>query len=369
MTLSVSDGASVTRTVDDEFDLVELPDLASAREEWQELALRSGNVFATWEWASTWDAHFRSGRPLALHACRDREGKLVAILPLYLAARRPVHLLRLLGHGPADELGPVCAPGDVPAVAHVLPRLVAERPLGASAVVLERLSGAGGWRTLLEAPSISQESSPVLHVRGRSWAEFLASCSRNLREQAGRRERKLAREHSLSFRLTQDPDRLDADLSTLFALHALRWREHARAFSGAREAFHRDFARVALARGWLRLWIAEVDGAPAAAWYGFRFAGSDWYYNAGRDPAWDRYSLGFVLLTHTIRCTFVDGLHSYRFLLGPEEYKSRFADDDPGLDTLVLGHGLSRELVTGGAALVRRLRRLGLPRRLIRSLE
>ena len=80
----------------------------------------------------------------------------------------------------------------------------------------------------------------------------------------------------------------------------------------AAEAFHRDFAAVALERGWLRLWVIELDGRPAAAWYGFRFEGIDSYYQGGRDPALTRERLGLVLTIHTVREAIADGIEEYR---------------------------------------------------------
>ncbi len=35
-----------------------------------------------------------------------------------------------------------------------------------------------------------------------------------------------------------------------------------------------------------------------------------------------------------------DGADEYWFLRGPEPYKARFADQDPGLETMVVPHGL-----------------------------
>jgi CelD/BcsL family acetyltransferase involved in cellulose biosynthesis len=49
--------------------------------------------------------------------------------------------------------------------------------------------------------------------------------------------------------------------------------------------------------------------------------------------------VGFVLLCHTIRCAFQDGMREYRFGLGAESYKSRFAETDPGLDTVAIAAG------------------------------
>jgi CelD/BcsL family acetyltransferase involved in cellulose biosynthesis len=178
-----------------------------------------------------------------------------------------------------------------------------------------------------------------------------------LRAQVRRAERRLAREHELRFRLAEDPERLADDMETLFTLHDARWEPEggSGAFNLERRAFHRDFARAALRRGWLRLWLAEVDGRPAAAWYGFRYAGRDWYYQMGRDPAWDRFKVGFVLLSHTIRDAFEAGVSAYHFGLGPEPYKDRFASHDPRLETVVLGRRPVVAVATRAVEVVRRL--------------
>jgi CelD/BcsL family acetyltransferase involved in cellulose biosynthesis len=200
---------------------------------------------------------------------------------------------------------------------------------------------------------VHREESPTLLIGGRSFDEFLASRSKNFREQVRRRERKLRREHEVELRLT-DASRLEADLDTLFRLHAARWSEgESSALAGSRERFHRDFARRALERGWLRLWVLDADGAPRAAWYGFRFAQMDWYYQSGRDPEWERESVGFVLMSHTIRQAFDDGMTEYRLLRGGEEYKGRFASDDPGLETLAVPRSLRGRGAIAAAAAAR----------------
>jgi CelD/BcsL family acetyltransferase involved in cellulose biosynthesis len=84
----------------------------------------------------------------------------------------------------------------------------------------------------------------------------------------------------------------------------------------------------------------EVDGRPAAAWYGVRFGGVESYYQAGRDPALDDLSVGFVLLAHTIEAAFDDGVTEYRFLLGDEPFKGRFAEEDEGVETLTVSRGM-----------------------------
>src|SRR3954452_2473482 len=115
--------ASYARRVT-ELALQRVDDLGSVRDEWNALAERAGNVFATHEWAAAWWEVYGEDRPLLVTACRDSAGRLVALLPLYLASRRPVRTLRFLGHGPADQLGPVCAPEDRQAAGDALRRLL-----------------------------------------------------------------------------------------------------------------------------------------------------------------------------------------------------------------------------------------------------
>ena len=312
-------------------------------DEWTALAEQAGNPFSTWEWAAAWWRHYGHTQSLSLHACRDATGRLVAILPLCRGSIRGLRTIRFIGHGVSDQLGPVCAPADRPAVARALRRVLADTPHGFDAFIAERVAARDGWSALLGAHRLLRETSPTLNLRGQTWEGFLAARSQNFRQQVRRRERRLERERNLRFRLAADPDRLDDDMATLFALHTARWGDESRSFVGTRGEFHRDFAARALRRGWLQLWFAELDGAPAAAWYGLRFARDDYFCQSGRDPHEEASSVGFVLLSHTIREAFRTGQDTYRLLRGGEAYKDRFADGDAPVDTLVAGYGVTGE--------------------------
>jgi dTDP-4-amino-4,6-dideoxygalactose transaminase/CelD/BcsL family acetyltransferase involved in cellulose biosynthesis len=325
-------------------EIERLSTLESVRDEWRALAEQTGNIFATWEWNSIWWRHHGRGRPLRAYACRVGDGSVAAILPLYVSTDRPLRLMRFIGHGDSDHLAAICRREHRgPAARALREALSAER---VDLFVGETVPAADGWATLLAGKVLSRAGSPVLHFRNREWDSLLARMSHNTRAQVRRRERKLAREHDVRFRLADDRDRLDDDLDTLFSLHAARWHGRGTRFSQSGQAFQREFAHCAFDRGWLRLWLLEVDGAPVSAWYGFRFGGAESYYQAGRDPAWNRLSVGFVLLVHSIRAALEDGAREYRFLEGGEAYKYRFTEDDGGLETI----GVSRGAL-GGAAL------------------
>lgn len=326
--------------------------LEEVRDEWEALARARGNIFATWDWTATWWRHFGAGSDLRVWTCREPNGRLFALLPLMRSGDGPLRIMRFLGHGHADHLGAIAAPPDRPRAAAMLRRALARERF--DVFLGDKLPAPEGWAAFLGARVLRRAGGPVLRFGGASWEQLLAGRSANFRGQVRGRERRLARAHDLRFRLCDDSDRLGADLDTLFALNAARWPGE-RWFAGATEAFHREFASVALRRGWLRLWVLEADGTPVAAWYGFRFAGAESYYQAGRDPDWDRWSVGFVLLAHTIRAAVGDGMAEYRFLEGGEAYKYRFANADPGLETIALaGSPAGSAAVAAALALGRR---------------
>jgi CelD/BcsL family acetyltransferase involved in cellulose biosynthesis len=309
--------------------------LEDVGEDWDRLALETGHPFATLEWNAAWWRRFNGGRRLYSFACRDEAGAVRAILPLYVATAKPLAVARFLGY--ADLRTPLCAPSDRPLAAAAL-RQATRSPQRCRLVFAERLPGGQGWGDTLGGRRLGVGHDPVLRIRGRSWDDLLASRSRNFRQQVRRRERRLLEEHGMTFRLAGDPERLGADMDALFRLHAERWGGQATGvFDGERGAFHREFAAAALERGWLRLWLAEIGGEPVAAWSGWRFAGSEWYFQAGRDPRYDRLSVGTVLLAHTIREACQDGMSAYRFLAGQEGYKLRFAEEDLGTETRLIG--------------------------------
>jgi CelD/BcsL family acetyltransferase involved in cellulose biosynthesis len=327
----------------------------AARDEWSELAERSGSVFATWEWATAWWRHFGEGSEPVLLRCTRPGGGSFAILPLCRSRRGPLSVLRFIGYGPADVLGPVCNPADREAAGSALREALAAGAAGPWHVLLAERLPVGALGEALGGRRLQREANPEMEICGRSWEEFVASRSRNMKEKLRRNTRKLEKQHELSFRLSEDPDRLGEDLDTLIRLHRARWGEGEGAFQReAVVAFHHDFAAAALRRGWLRLWTMEVDGEPAAAWYGYRFGKVESFYQSGRDPRFDRFSIGFLMLMRTVQAAFEDGLDRYAFLRGDEPYKDRLAEADPGLETRALGHGaLGGATVLGGSLALR----------------
>lgn len=332
--LAVIAHAAGARRPDRRLHVERLPDLAAAEAPWRRLAA-AAHPFASYEWAQAWHATDGRGAEPLIGLCRDATGREIALLALQRGRTARLRTLRFWAAEPADLTGPVCDPADAVAAAAGLRTLLASLP-GWDLLLAERLPGEVAWPALLGAAAARREASPTLMFGPGGWQGYLAGRSANFRQQVRRRERQLRRRHDVAFRLSA-ADTLEADLEALFELHADRWPEGTDFL--ARRDFHAQFARLAAGRGWLRLWLLELDGVAVAAWYGLRHGGQEWYYQAGRDRRWDAAHVGSVLLAHSVRAAADDGVTAYHFLRGGEAYKHRFTVSDLGTDTVVLGRG------------------------------
>ncbi len=57
-----------------------------------------------------------------------------------------------------------------------------------------------------------------------------------------------------------------------------------------------------------------------------------------------------MLLSHTVRAAIEDGVSEYKLLRGDEQYKSRFANADDGLESFVVGRRLAGKAAAAGVA-------------------
>jgi CelD/BcsL family acetyltransferase involved in cellulose biosynthesis len=266
------------------FDFELISNLAQLSEMWDQLSETSGNIFSGWEWSMLWWRHFGRGRRLFLGICRNGTGAVTAIVPLYVWRERPLRVLRLLGHGHGDMLGPVCARGDPETSVTALRTALSN--LRFDAFVGDWMPARGEWSSSLGARTLRESGYPILRFGVSSWDEFLEAKGRHFRKAVGQQQRRLEREYDVRFRFANDPGTLERDLDALFALHRAHFQEHAQCFfCGENEQFQRAFAARALERGWLRLCLLEVDGRPVAAEYGFRLGEAYFAYQVGRDPA------------------------------------------------------------------------------------
>lgn len=331
-----------------ELRLEPLAGIDEARAEWAALAAAAENPFASPEWCELWLRHIGADVAVHLFAARRQDGALAAIAPLVVTRGRHVRKSRFLGFGPSNELGPVATDKDS-AVWALREALAATR--GEWDVFIGEHLPGDGWAGRLGATVVERKPDPIVRGPWESWDEYLASRSSNFRQELRRKERRLG-ERGLTFHEVRDASELDGALDVVFELHRARWGDEASRWFAGREPFQREFARVALERGWLRVSLLELEGRPVAAYQGFRFGGTEWSYQFGRDPGVDAGSVGLIITAHALRRSIEEGATAFRLGPGGQQYKLRFATGDEGLETIGRARGLR-----GRAALLAARRR------------
>jgi CelD/BcsL family acetyltransferase involved in cellulose biosynthesis len=313
----------------------EVQSLDALRADWVRLAELDGDLFKTWEWARAWEDTYGAGGRVLLTFAREGE-PLTGIARLSRIGPSSFGLFGFEGQGRTDQVGPICAPSDRAAVAAALRSAVATHRGRPGALLAHGLLREQGWTPLLHGVSIKNRPSPVLEFNGLDWSGWLATKSSNFRQQAHRLERRLIREHQLTYRQVTTEEQLTETMEHFIAFHDARWQGQSDFFESGGRALHTSFSRLALERGWLRLWTAELRGEPAACWLGYHYAGAYWFSQLARDPRWSRTSIGTVLLHHALRCALDEGAARFRFLSGAQGYKQRFANGDAGHETILV---------------------------------
>jgi CelD/BcsL family acetyltransferase involved in cellulose biosynthesis len=311
-------------------------------EAWQALMGRAqlDNIFLTHEWLCEWWRVYGASYMLWTLVA-EQAGRIVGIAPLTLtrlpdgtrqllfmgdSELTPNHLDLIVGgehhaalvEGLVDYLWQQRAEWDI---LH-LDNLPAESPTRA------RLQAALRARGLWTHSALTARCPYA--VLPASFDAFTQRLGSKTRKQTRYAQRALLRDYPTArFGRVENEAELTTAFETMVRLHRARWQRlgEADAFASAQfVAFHRAMARRALATGVLQLYYLKIDGAFAAIYYCYRVGSRLMYYNAGFDERWAKYSVGVLLLAHTIEQAILADAREYDFLQGEEGYKSHWAN-------------------------------------------
>ena len=333
--------------------ITDVDGLHAVRSEWTDLLETSPSdcIFLTWEWLSTWWKHLGAGRRLDLFAVR-KDDELIGLAPVMVSPMRPgrsmpCRVRQFLGSGSvgSDYLDVIVRAGwEDEALGALAARLAREgimvdlaqlnRRSAAASSLAERLERQG-WHV----SALPGDVCPFIELAGHTWPSFLQSLGGRHRYNVKHRLDRLVKQRAMRFQLVESEDRRREALATLVALHTKRWSE--RGGSTALDAtnlvaFHEEFSRLALERGWLRLFVMYLGGEPVAALYGFRYRGTFYFYQTGFDPAHGREGVGQATVGLTIQHAIEEGCTEYDMLHGDEPYKFDWAGKVRELERLQL---------------------------------
>ncbi len=323
-------------------EVVSLRGMEQLQGEWRWLWARcpGATTFQRPEWLLPWYRHFGpyfSSRPPWVVTLRS-EGRLVGLAPLVIREEDGARVVRLLGEGISDYLDVLMDPELAPHGVRTLFDWLALNGERWDTCVFEQLredspllrtSVPSGWGERIEVQEVCPQTSLPREPEGR-----LAS---NLR-QALRRLERLG-----PVRLEEaNAGNLDVMMDTLVRLHGACWRRRGEPGvleDASLQSFHREVARGLLAARVLRLYALHVAERPVAVFYGFRDREYVRYYLGGFEPAFERYSVGSLMVAQAVEEAGREGASVFDFLRGREPYKYTWGASDTRNHRRFLWHG------------------------------
>lgn len=336
---------------------------APGQDEWDALLREASSnvVFLTREWQETWWDNFRPEHccQLKIVSIRTDGGALVGIAPLFVervplppvqayvrGVPRPEHgegeplrLVRFVGGVEvADYLDIIASKGKLREVWSALLDYLVQHHADWEVIDLHSLPEFSPSREVLAelaaeiglaAEIVPEDVAPVIELPD-DWETYLMSLRKKDRHELRRKVRKLEGRDDARWYLvkTNDPAELEKGMRAFIALHRSSGLDKARFMDERRAGAFMEMARRLAPTGWLDLAILSVHDEPAAAYLSFNYNKRLYLYNSGYDPKFAAYSAGVALLAYRIHKAILQGIRTFDFLRGDEDYKYDFGAKD-----------------------------------------
>jgi CelD/BcsL family acetyltransferase involved in cellulose biosynthesis len=308
---------------------------------WSGLAaeIGEGSPFLAHEW---FQCCVHAYRDPELHVLVVRDGaRVIGIAPLWRLVRRQRGLaLRQIGFiscpdTPMSDF--LIAPERTEEVlAEIVRHLRTEPGLAWDLLTLDewRASSRGAQviGSLLAGSRIPHFTSrasriPTVRVQG-TWEEYWNSRAPLFRKSRRGIVNRMARAGEARIRLIRRDDTGEA-FQAVLSISRRSWKEPEGLAVSSRPAsveFFRRLTEVAGQRGWLFLWILEMDGTPVAMEYDLTEGGIVYALRADIDESYKEHSPGAYLEYQLVKHLFEEGYSEYNTGPGLNPYKLRWAD-------------------------------------------
>jgi CelD/BcsL family acetyltransferase involved in cellulose biosynthesis len=319
---------------------------AQIRSPWDKLFRDSdADVFQNHRWIAAWlDTSDGWASPRIAVAWRD--GALLAALPLAVRRRFGLRTLEWSAQSLSDYCDALATPDTVshlPALwdavwnagGFELVDLEQVRPGALARPLLDR---DGVDRTTIERRGREERCFAIERIwpNGEAWFRSLGKKGRN---NFWRGERILeAAGGNLAFHCLDPAERsIEAELQQCIALKRawLRTTKPRSLLLGRDGKALEVMFRAASCAGLLRLFLITCGDRMAAASVNFVYGDRMQAYMTSYDPSFDRGSPGMILIVNYTRWAFDHGLGRVDFLRGDEQFKSRLANTEIGLNRYV----------------------------------
>jgi CelD/BcsL family acetyltransferase involved in cellulose biosynthesis len=358
-----------------------LDKIETLRPQWEQLLceFRGATTFSSWEWLAPWWRAFGQGQQLLMLAFLDESSRLVGLAPLCVEKRKVAPLIHLQvvrfwgdGSGDSDNLDfPVRAGYEDQVTQTLVHYLSSESKLWdyCEFNTMPRDSAVGRCLErqlrLARCAMYRSESAASVVSIGETWESYLAQLSAKERGKVSNRANRLKKRYRVRYYKCETEAEVPGCLETLYNLHQKRWQsvgEPGSFTAVARRQFYGELAVSLVRRGCLEFWFLDLDGAPVATQFGFRFGDTVFSLQEGYDPAYSPDSVGYVLRAHAIRELISGGVRRYHFLGGEGPSKSRWGAQATNYVNIHFARSFNRgslylRLINGARAAKESLRR------------
>jgi len=321
----------------------EADDFQGLRKKWDVLLknnLLGDNVFLTWEWLFTWWKHFGEGRkPLVLLV--EDEDKIVAIAPLMLSKYKlpafgTIKKVEFLGARHSDYNNFIVLKREAECLRLIIDYLmdtIADWDWIELKEIPETAENANCLETLFSySPSKLKLKKHVCNIcpyvsLPNSVDLLMKALSKNMRQNLNKYLRKINEKHHVELKRYDEAGFSVEEAMKLFIkLNEKRWESEGLlgSFKSREDSFrnfHMDVAGLFADVGWLGLYFLTADGEPVSAQYTFEYSEKMFYYLAGFDPQYSKYSVGNLIIRLLLERCIKKGFKEYDMMRGDEPYK------------------------------------------------
>jgi Acetyltransferase (GNAT) domain len=316
-------------------------ELASARDEWDELAVLANRPYSAPAWGMAWWKYRRPvGATLKVILVCAEEG-LVGVVPTFAVGRS----YSLVG----DELAPVeplSRPGREEEVARLAAGVLAESRPGPNTIALRLQTSSADWAKMLDAgwPGkhglwhwVSAEAPlPGVDLGEGGFETWMGQRSSTFRREMRRKNRKLGDAGGV-FRYTTE-ETLEDDVRTFLDLHRRRLTGRG-GTNLAGEGVEQMLVAVGsslLPSGRFRLLCLELGGRSIAMQLLLAAGKEVSAWNTGFDEAYAKLSPVMLCMVHSVADAANRGERTMSFGSGGQAYKRRLANNEECLRSQLL---------------------------------
>ena len=344
--------------------LTEIPEDPNLSEAWNTLVLTLDHpeVFFTYQWALAASRGFQGHLSTLLFLMYD-SGQLAGVVALATDPKSP-RAAFFLTSGTADYCDIVSTPANRRAVLGALLEEIEKLGVNdlvlanvpANSATLQELNQVAGPRRFY-VTSRAAYNCGVVQLEDEGQRETLLQTLAN----KGREKRALKKLTNLGVvkvvHLTE-PEQIGTSLEAIVSAQISRFLASNRVsplVGPERRTFLRHLSDLLSHSGWLKISQLEIDGRPVAWNYGYKFAGSWFWYLPTFQMEYEHVSPGSCLLRFLVEEGARDASVKWLDLgLGDESYKDRFANNVRQTRYVRLSRGFPRHVATVGRQMATR---------------